>query len=121
MDIRAVATSPPVAAATPVTATPPRPDARAEPQTPLAPAVSLSIGEAAEARAGSEAAQQGAGRGAYTRDAESQTLVYQVVDPASGDIVIQIPDEVVLRARVYAREASEATVQKPGAAVERRA
>ncbi|MER2268854.1 hypothetical protein [Methylobacterium oxalidis] len=123
MDIRAIATPPPV---TPAPAVTPSQTARqgAQPQqAPLAPAVSLSIGENAEARPSAEAAQQGAERGGYTRDAESQTLVYQVVDPASGDVVIQIPDAVVLRARVYAREASEAAgpQQKPGSAVERRA
>ncbi|MDR7036968.1 MULTISPECIES: flagellar protein FlaG [Methylobacterium] len=121
MDIRAVATSPPVAPAASVPSTPQRQDARPQAQAALAPAVSLSIGEAAETRNAAETAQQNARSGAYTRDAESQTLVYQVVDPASGDVVIQIPDEVVLRARVYAREASEAAAQKPGAAVERRA
>ncbi|KQP88175.1 hypothetical protein ASF60_00895 [Methylobacterium sp. Leaf113] len=40
-------------------------------------------------------------------DQDTKTVIYQEVDPASGDVVIQLPDPVVLKARAYA-EAAEA-------------
>lgn len=43
-------------------------------------------------------------RRAYVRDRDSAALVFRVTDPKTGDVVMQIPDEVVLRARAYARE-----------------
>lgn len=45
-----------------------------------------------------------------TIDTATKSLVYQVVDPASGDIVVQLPDPVVLKARAYA-DALEAKSQ----------
>jgi hypothetical protein len=41
-------------------------------------------------------------------DRETRTIVYQEVDPSSGDIVIQLPDPVVLKARAYADQAAAA-------------
>lgn len=90
----------------------------------LGPAVSLEIG--GEGEASNENAKEASpeSRG-YVRDAESKALVYQIVDPASGDVVVQIPTEVVIKARAYAREvaASQAANQAatPGSAVEKRA
>ncbi|WP_375464085.1 hypothetical protein [uncultured Methylobacterium sp.] len=95
----------------------------------LGPAVSLRIGpDAAGAPAASngktvQARPEAESRG-YVRDAESRSLVFQVVDPASGDIVVQIPDAVVLKARAYAREAAASLAAnpaaRPGTAVEKR-
>ena len=40
-------------------------------------------------------------------DRETKAVVYQEVDPSSGDVIVQLPDPVVLKARAYA-EAAEA-------------
>ncbi len=90
----------------------------------LGPAVSLDIGGESEPakESGRESGPETRG---YVREAESNALVYQVVDPQTGDVVIQIPDEVVIKARAYAREvaASQAANQAavPGSAIEKRA
>ena len=64
------------------------------------PAVSLDVKpEAAEAKLPDSE------RRAYVRDADSQSLVFRVTDSQTGEVVMQIPDEIVLKARVYAREA----------------
>ncbi|CAO4163805.1 flagellar protein FlaG [Methylorubrum populi] len=66
----------------------------------LDPAVSLDVKpEAAEAKLPDSE------RRAYVRDADSQSLVFRVTDSQTGEVVMQIPDEIVLKARVYAREA----------------
>ncbi|KQP51728.1 hypothetical protein ASG40_06020 [Methylobacterium sp. Leaf399] len=41
-----------------------------------------------------------------TVDQDTKTLVYQLVDPGSGDVVVQLPDPVVLKARAYAAVAA---------------
>ena len=46
-------------------------------------------------------------------DQDTKAVVYQEVDPNSGDVVVQLPDPVVLKARAYA-EAAEARA-KPAA------
>jgi hypothetical protein len=90
----------------------------------LGPAVSLEIG--AEGEPAKEGAKEpGSENRGYVRDAESNALVYQIVDQRTGDIVVQIPDEVVIKARAFAREiaASQAANQAaiPGSAIEKRA
>lgn len=35
-------------------------------------------------------------------DQDTKSVVYQVVDPSSGDVVVQLPDALVLKARAYA-------------------
>ncbi|KQP16341.1 hypothetical protein [Methylobacterium sp. Leaf93] len=37
-----------------------------------------------------------------TVDQDTKSLVYQVVDPNSGDVVVQLPEATILRARAYA-------------------
>ncbi|MCJ2127761.1 hypothetical protein [Methylobacterium sp. E-045] len=37
-----------------------------------------------------------------TVDQDTKSLVYQVVDPSSGDVVVQLPEATILRARAYA-------------------
>lgn len=48
-------------------------------------------------------------------DRDTRTVVYQEVDPASGDVVIQLPDPVILKARAYAEQAAaaRATTERP--------
>ena len=98
--IRAAASPPPISTA-PVT--PIRPVAEAlRDEAPasrvLDPAVTVAVNPESEAKPAEPE------RRAYTRDAESQSLVFRVTDPQTGDVVMQIPDEVILKARVYARE-----------------
>ncbi|MFF8800384.1 MULTISPECIES: hypothetical protein [unclassified Methylobacterium] len=100
--IRAAAPLPPVSS--PATVTPIRPVAEpapseAAPPRVLDPAVSLDVKPEA-----TETKPPEPERRAYIRDAESQSLVFRVTDPSTGDVVMQIPNEVILKARVYARE-----------------
>ncbi|CAO4142537.1 Flagellar protein FlaG [Methylorubrum thiocyanatum] len=101
--IRAAAPTPPVSTS-PVTpirpvAEPVRNEASAS--RALDPAVSVEVKpEAAEAK------PREPERRAYMRDADTQSLVFRVTDPQTGDVVMQIPDEVILKARAYAREAA---------------
>ncbi|MBD8908464.1 flagellar protein FlaG [Methylorubrum zatmanii] len=83
--------------------------ARNEAQTSrtLDPAVSLDVKpEAAETKL------PDAERRAYVRDADSQSLVFRVTDSQTGEVVMQIPDEIILKARAYAREASVSTGER---------
>ena len=69
----------------------------------LDPAVSIDVrSDAAEAKPSEPE------RRAYVRDRDSESLVFRVTDPKTGDVVMQIPDEVILRARAYARENTSA-------------
>ncbi|MEH3118092.1 MAG: flagellar protein FlaG [Methylorubrum populi] len=101
--IRAAASTPPVSTA-PIT--PVRPVAETARSEALAsrtldPAVTVAVKpESTEAKPSEPE------RRAYVRDAESQSLVFRVTDPQTGDVVMQIPDEVILKARTYARESS---------------
>jgi hypothetical protein len=76
--------------------------------TRLGPAVTFDIHTAPPEQETHEAqaAQQHEAR--IHIDRETRTIVYQEVDPASGDIVIQLPDPVVLKARAYADRAAAA-------------
>ncbi|WP_162559799.1 hypothetical protein [Methylobacterium radiodurans] len=85
----------------------------AEPErTPLEPAVRIDL--SADADAPSPAPTEADYRAQYVRDAEARQMVYQVVDPASGDIVVQLPSVTVLKARAYA-EREAAQTARPGA------
>lgn len=133
MSIAAISASPPIstqastAGTTPVRAAAPASSGQLTGSHALGPAVSLRIGPESSGAAGdgSKAAQPEAESRGYVRDAESRSLVYQVVDPKSGDIVVQIPDAVVLKARTYAREAAASqsanAVARPGTTVEKHA
>lgn len=46
-----------------------------------------------------------------TVDQDTKSIVYQVVDPDSGDVVVQLPEATLLRARAYA----EATANRASA------
>lgn len=67
--------------------------------TPLEPAVEVALSD--EAR---RAAPDADTKRQFARDPESETIVYQVMDPVSGEVFMQLPDEATLRARIYARE-----------------
>ena len=103
--LRPVPTQPPipqVSEARPVAATAPTGGADAQ---RLDPAVSVEVDpEAAQKSAAAASDKRG-----FIRDADSHSLVYQVTDASTGDVVLQIPDEVVLKARAYARDAQPAT------------
>ncbi|WP_264049808.1 hypothetical protein [Methylobacterium flocculans] len=53
-------------------------------------------------------------------DRDTKAVVYQEVDPSSGDVVVQLPDPVVLKARAYA-EAAEARARPVTRPVDRTA
>lgn len=62
-----------------------------EPQTstaPLEPAVKLDIGTSG-------------GKARYIQDPDTSSIVFQVVDPASGNVIDQLPSETALRNRAY--------------------
>jgi uncharacterized FlaG/YvyC family protein len=60
----------------------------------LAPAVKLDIGSAGN-------------KARYIQDPDTSAIVFQVVDPSSGNVIEQLPSETALRNRAYdsAREA----------------
>jgi hypothetical protein len=74
----------------------------------LDPAVSLDISPEAGRAQKADTERRG-----FERDQDSQAVVYRVTDSISGDVIVQIPNEVVIKARVYGRE------QTPPAAGER--
>ena len=86
---------PPAPAAPPVEPTP-APTKVGGSERSLGPAVTVDV----RGDAPSEASDK---RG-YERDSTSQALVYRVTDAASGDVIMQIPDEIVIKARAYARQ-----------------
>jgi flagellar protein FlaG len=55
--------------------------------TPLEPAVKLDIGSSSKAR--------------YIQDPDTSSIVFQVVDPSSGNVIDQLPSETALRNRAY--------------------
>ncbi|KOX40681.1 hypothetical protein ADL19_31955 [Streptomyces purpurogeneiscleroticus] len=55
---------------------------------PLEPAVKLDIGATG-------------GKARYIQDPDTSTIVFQVVDPASGNVIDQLPSETALRNRAY--------------------
>ncbi len=84
---------------------------RSETKT-LDPAVSVELSSHA-----SEEAQTTAERRRYEVDSATQALVFRVTNVANGDVIVQIPDEVVLKARAYAQQTAAAA----GERIERRA
>ncbi len=101
--IRPVSPLPPVSAvgfAAPVTD-----DAgRGSDQRKLDPAVSLDLSP--EAAKASKADLEDRG---YVRDKDSDSVVFRITDTVSGDVIVQIPNEVIVKARVYGREQNPPT------------
>lgn len=54
----------------------------------------------------------------FERDRDTQTLVYRLTDVTSGDVLLQFPNEAVMKARAYARQAEASSL---GERVERTA
>lgn len=52
-------------------------------------------------------------------DPETKAVVVQSVDPATGKVVRQIPDETLLKLRLYARELRDATSAEAGEGAKR--
>ncbi|MDP4021863.1 flagellar protein FlaG [Methylobacterium sp. NEAU 140] len=88
MEIRSLAAGPQGLDAIGATAAPPARTSEPPTSNALDPPVKVEIG--ADARAGR-----------FTRDADTSTMVFQVVDSASGDVVEQLPSETALRNRAY--------------------
>lgn len=106
----------------PVPAAAPARAVAAEPErTPLEPAVKLDL----SADAPSPAADKAEYRAQVVRDNDTREMVYQVLDPLSGDIVVQLPSVVVLKARAYAETEAARTAEaergQAGAGVDRSA
>jgi flagellar protein FlaG len=112
----------------PVPAAPPRSDAMATagavktelPQEASvqaageAPAVVLPSRERTEARARLDAAVREMIDRNTLIDPKTREVVYQSVDRKTGEVVRQVPDEMLLRLRAYAREMREADVRRDG-------
>lgn len=103
----------PVAAPVPVAV--PERAVTERPPAPLEPAVRVEIGRDAPA----PAPETSPYRAQIVRDSQTRSMIYQVLDPRSGDIVVQLPSVVVLKARAYAeREAAQAADAARGQAKE---
>jgi len=86
-----------------------RPDAapvREAVSTNLAPAQTVTAAAKPE-EARQDALQSGTSDPSYVRkiilDAQSREVIYRVIDPKSGRVVRQIPEEAMLRLRAYTR------------------
>lgn len=116
MFISSIGVAPPVrvTGATPTSVLPVQPVTA---PAPLTPAVQVDIRgqeQGSDPRAGErglrpqDARSTEAAREPRIRiDQDTKAVVYQEVDPNSGDVVVQLPEPTVLKARAYA-EAAEA-------------
>ncbi|RVU17107.1 hypothetical protein EOE48_14435 [Methylobacterium oryzihabitans] len=100
----------------------PMPARREPPESPpLEPAVTLDLSPEAR-RSASQATEAAAtAQARYRRDPDTRQMVFQVVDPTSGNVVDQLPSEAVLRARTYARESEAQQTTEIGTTVARTA
>jgi hypothetical protein len=101
--IRPVTSLPPVSAvgfAAPVTDS----AARGSDERKLDPAVSVDFSP--DAAKASKAENENRG---YVRDKDSDSVVFRITDTVSGDVIVQIPNEVIVKARVYGREQNPPT------------
>ena len=71
--------------------------------TKLEPAVTVDLSESASRRPAGSALDYQA---KFVRDSDTQRIVFQVVDPASGTVVEQLPSLQALKERAYS-EAQE--------------
>ena len=116
-----------VSAATPARIPPVQP---VQAPAPLAPAVQVDIrgqdqgtdprASTARTSAPDAKATQTAMEPRIRIDQDTKSVVYQEVDPNSGDVVVQLPDPVVLKARAYA-EAAEARAKPTSRPLDRSA
>lgn len=79
------------------------------------PAVTTDISDHAE-RLRSLAAADGTEVQQYDRDPDTKTLVYKAIDSATGQVLVQLPDESMLRMRAYLQslqpQVTESTLAK---------
>ena len=76
----------------------------------LDPAVSVELSpDAAGSAKGGDAEPD---RRGFERDAETQALVFRITDALNGDVIVQIPNEVVLKARAYGRQPEAPTGER---------
>ena len=95
--------------------------------TALEPAVRVEIRGDAPARTGrdpdersdSKTAAPAAEEPRIIIDKDTKAVVYQVLDPGSGDVVFQLPDPVVLKARGYAEAAQARSTEAAEHALDR--
>lgn len=85
----------------------PEGDRQAGERQVLNPAVSIDVKPDA-----GDTSPAAAERRRIERDAETQTLVYRVTDTISGELIVQIPDATVLKARAYARQVEAAAGER---------
>lgn len=103
MDIRPSAAA--ASARSDIVIHPVRPAAQeAPPRVPLEPAVQVDLGGAERGGETRGAEAESRTRSQFARDPQTEAIVYQVIDPVSGEVFVQLPDEATLRARIYARE-----------------
>ncbi len=79
-----------------------------------APAVTFENRDGAQARARLDAAVREMIDRNTLIDPKTREVVYQSVDRKTGEVVRQVPDEMLLRLRAYAREMREADVRRDG-------
>ncbi|WP_238178619.1 hypothetical protein [Methylobacterium dankookense] len=84
---------------------------------PLEPAVTLDIGRG-DASGSAERGVQSEYRGRYVRPPDSQEIVFQVIDPGTGTVMVQLPSPQAVEARTYA-EAAAARAAKAAEAMSR--
>jgi hypothetical protein len=106
IDIRPLAAPPGPA---PIEPEPPPPAPRSEPargSAPLDTAVTLDLSPEAKRTIaeGRPPAEPDASQVRIRRDPDTRLMVFQVLDPASGSIIDQLPTEQALRAKTYARD-----------------
>lgn len=120
----------PAGAPSPVEAAPqaqsPRPNVNAgdRAQARLDPAVTVDIGR--NDPADSDRQAQAEYRGRYIKEPDSHQIVFQVIDPGTGTVMVQLPSPQAIEARTYAeaaaaRAATSATVEARGQPVDRTA
>lgn len=111
--IRPVTSPPPIAAVDPPTRAADTGDARGRGDRTLDPAVSVDISPDAGKARKADTERRG-----FERDGDSRSLVYRVTDTISGDVIVQIPNEIIIKARVYGRDPNPPAT---GTRVEKRA
>ncbi|ACL59399.1 flagellar protein FlaG [Methylobacterium nodulans] len=116
--------APPAPAAIEAEPPPNRPaDGRDADPTPLTDAVTLDLSPEAKRAIVEDTPRAGTAQAEarYRRDVDSQQMVFQVLDPATGSVLDQLPSESALRARTYARETQAAQTTPLGTTVARSA
>ncbi|WP_407518975.1 hypothetical protein [Methylobacterium oryzisoli] len=124
IDIRPLAAPPgPV----PIEPEPPPSPARSRPErdsAPLDTAVTLDLSPEAKrtiAEGRTPPAEPDPSQVRIRRDPDTRLMVFQVLDPASGSIIDQLPTEQALRAKTYARDVQTTQATAIGTTVARTA